>query len=205
MDTKEYQKQYRINNWERIREIEKKSKAKRLSKDVEYNKKRRHANVEKHRAYYRAYNAKNREKLKAYFRKLYPKRKAKLQALRARPVSRIAASCRERVRHCLRREGVEKNQSTFDLIGCSPAFFKTHIESQFTNGMSWDNYGREWEIDHKIPICKFDLLNEVERFQAFHYSNCQPLTKYDNRTKSKRTFEIQKGNPELAQVAQIVN
>jgi 5-methylcytosine-specific restriction endonuclease McrA len=34
---------------------------------------------------------------------------------------------------------------TFDTL-------KQHLESQFRPGMSWDNYGSEWHIDHIVPL-----------------------------------------------------
>ena len=48
--------------------------------------------------------------------------------------------------------------------------------------MNWDNYG-EWEVDHIKPCSSFNLLNEEERKECFHYSNLQPLWKGDNREK----------------------
>lgn len=54
--------------------------------------------------------------------------------------------------------------------------------------MTWDNYGNgdnKWNIDHIIPISKFNLSIESEQFKAFHYTNCQPLW---------HKFNIKKGN-----------
>ena len=41
--------------------------------------------------------------------------------------------------------------------------------------MNWDNYGKMWEIDHIFPL---------SRGGSFHYTNTQPLTILENRTKS---------------------
>lgn len=43
--------------------------------------------------------------------------------------------------------------------------------------MTWDNHGRIWEIDHIKGCCNFDLLNQDEQKECFHYSNLQPLFK----------------------------
>ena len=51
--------------------------------------------------------------------------------------------------------GSIKEQHTIDMLGYSALDLKHHIENQFIEGMSWNNYG-EWEIDHIRPLCTFD-------------------------------------------------
>ena len=60
-----------------------------------------------------------------------------------------------------------------------------HIESQFVDGMSWDNFD-QIEIDHIRPVSSFsDLINNKEqRKVCFNYRNNQPLWMKDNRDKS---------------------
>ena len=41
--------------------------------------------------------------------------------------------------------------SSTDYLGCNIETFEKHIEQQFTEGMSWENYGEQL-IDHKIPL-----------------------------------------------------
>jgi hypothetical protein len=50
--------------------------------------------------------------------------------------------------------------------------------------MNWNNHGIYWEIDHIIPCSRFNLEDEEQQKQCFHYSNLQPLTKTENRQKS---------------------
>ena len=70
-------------------------------------------------------------------------------------------------------------------MGCSTIEFKLHLENNFKDGMSWDNYG-EWEIDHIIPLSSFNLKDRNEFLKAAHYTNMQPLWKAENRSKSNR-------------------
>ena len=77
------------------------------------------------------------------------------------------------------------NLSHLELIGCTHLELKIHIESQFKNGMTFDNYG-DWELDHIYPISKFNLndINEVKK--CFNYKNIQPLWKLENIKKSNK-------------------
>jgi hypothetical protein len=58
---------------------------------------------------------------------------------------------------------------------------RDHLESKFTKGMTWENYGKDgWEIDHIIPIVCFDINGDhtSKAFKAcWSLSNLQPLWK----------------------------
>lgn len=81
--------------------------------------------------------------------------------------------------------GRVKSKRTIELIGCSVEELHDHIEKQFVDGMSWDNYG-EWHVDHIMPCALFDF-NKVEHQQeCFNYKNLQPLWAEDNIRKGKK-------------------
>jgi hypothetical protein len=92
---------------------------------------------------------------------------------------------RSRIRTAL-KNGFKSGSAVRDL-GCSIEEFKLHLESQFADGMTWDNQG-QWHIDHIIPLCKFNLSNREEFLQACHYTNMRPLWAKDNLTRPKSTF-----------------
>lgn len=76
---------------------------------------------------------------------------------------------------------------TPDLLGCTVEEFKRHLENQFVDGMSWDNYGKKgWEIDHIKPLAAFDLTDVEQVKDASHFSNLQPLWISDNREKADK-------------------
>ena len=81
--------------------------------------------------------------------------------------------------------GVVKSARTMELIGCTGQFLRGWLESKFTEGMSWENYGA-WHIDHIRPLARFDLMQEAQQREAFHYTNLQPLWALDNRMKGAR-------------------
>lgn len=82
----------------------------------------------------------------------------------------------------LKRLGTKKESSTIELLGYSALELKNHIEKQFTDGMSWINYGK-WHIDHKKPVSLFDKSEKVAIVNAL--SNLQPLWALDNLKKYK--------------------
>ena len=84
----------------------------------------------------------------------------------------IAGRLRTRLSAAIRR----RSGSTFEIAGCSVAELLQHIESQFTRGMTWDNYGRDgWSINYIKPCVDHDLTEESQRMACFHFSNIQPL------------------------------
>jgi hypothetical protein len=79
--------------------------------------------------------------------------------------------------------GKMSSKRKHELIGCSPAYLKKHIEKQFTPDMTWENRGIVWELDHIIPCCEFRFTRMVDVWDCFHFSNLQPLWKWLNRLK----------------------
>lgn len=74
-------------------------------------------------------------------------------------------------------------------VGCSKETLKTHIESLFKDGMSWENHGKVWHLDHIVPISlgkkDFTLLLKLS-----HYKNLQPLFAVENIRKGDSLPEV---------------
>ena len=118
-----------------------------------------------------------KEYLKSYARK----RRANDPAFRIRG----ALTCR--IRSALR--GLSKSASTIQLTGCTLSEFIRHLESQWADGMSWENYGRgvgNWNVDHIKPCAAFDLTDPLNQQVCFHYSNLRPLWYSENQSKGSR-------------------
>ncbi|MGH7974962.1 MAG: hypothetical protein ACREBR_05525 [bacterium] len=83
-----------------------------------------------------------------------------------------------RLRHRLYEaiKGDYKSGSAVRDLGCSIDFLKQYIESKFQSGMSWDNWGEVWELDHIRELSTFDLTDSNQLKQAVNYTNLQPLT-----------------------------
>lgn len=75
-----------------------------------------------------------------------------------------------------------------ELLGCSLKTFKRHLESQFKDGMCWDNYG-EWHIDHIKPLMNFDMSKKGQQRVAFNYKNTRPMWADENRKRRKKCID----------------
>jgi hypothetical protein len=96
--------------------------------------------------------------------------------------NKITSNLRRRL-----REFTKRKWSDIDLYGCSPKELRQHLESQFTDGMDWGNYGvRGWHIDHVKPCASYDLTDDNQIRECFHYTNLQPLWAEDNIRKRDR-------------------
>ena len=84
----------------------------------------------------------------------------------------------------------QKSQNTMDIIGCSVEELKKHLESTWSEGMSWDNYGvHGWHIDHRLPCASFDHSDELQINQCWNWTNLQAMWAEDNLKKGARIVE----------------
>lgn len=111
---------------------------------------------------------------------------------RADPDKWLGHSLRAAICIQLRRGNAAKVSTTTTLLGCSIPEFREHIERQWSEGMSWANWGRKkgcWQLDHKRPIASFDLTDPAQQLQCFNFRNYQPLWAEDNIRKGARWGE----------------
>lgn len=118
----------------------------------------------------KAYWARNRDRMNAVVAEYH--RTNKHQRLRSRISSRL-------------REKIKKLKSTKEYLGCGGDIevLLKWIEHQFTEEMSWDNYGKHWHLDHVLPINKFNIDDEEEVHICFSWMNMQPLERLANISK----------------------
>lgn len=100
---------------------------------------------------------------------------------------KIRINLRSRFYSALKKQGVNKNCSSIDIVGCTNEELKKHLQYKFTSGMDWFNYGVfGWHIDHIKPCASFDLTDPKQQKECFHYTNLQPLWWYDNLSKGAK-------------------
>lgn len=70
------------------------------------------------------------------------------------------------------------------LVGCCREHLRNHIASQFHSGMSFENHGELWELDHVVPQCAYDLRDPAQRKLCYYYPNLKPMLKSAHRLKA---------------------
>lgn len=69
------------------------------------------------------------------------------------------------------------------MLPYTPSDLKVHLEALFVPGMTWNNYGKAWHIDHIVPQSLFDMTNPVEIAKCWDLTNLMPLWKHLNLMK----------------------
>jgi transposase-like protein len=173
---KEEYKQKREQHLINCREYDKKNKATRVIYDKQYYQE----NKEKNRERNKKYTEENRDKINTY-KKTYSANKRRVDKN-----FQISSNLRGRLYKVITQE----HSSAIDLLGTDLDSFSEYIGNQFHSGMSWDNYGPYWHLDHIKPCSSFNLEDIYEQRKCFHYTNLQPLLVLDNLTKSNKQPNI---------------
>ena len=101
--------------------------------------------------------------------------------------TRIKVLMQNAIRLMIRSSGNKKELRSREYIGCSASFLRGWLEAQFHDGMTWDNYGTVWVVDHIVPLKWWDVGNFPQHlYEASHYSNLQPMLTCDNLIKGAR-------------------
>jgi hypothetical protein len=82
---------------------------------------------------------------------------------------------------------MDKYGHYFEILQYSPEELSIHLENQFTEGMTWENYG-EWHVDHKLPITVFNFqeIGDNEFMRCWGLDNLQPMWADENIRKSNK-------------------
>ena len=74
------------------------------------------------------------------------------------------------------------------LVGYTVEDLIKHLESQFNEKMSWNNWGIYWQIDHIKPksFFKYEKPEDEEFKKCWALENLQPLEKIANLNKGNR-------------------
>jgi len=176
---REYARQWRIEHQEKQREtnrqwyLKNQEYAKGRSKD--WRKKNRNKHIENAIRW----RKENPEKAKEY---------AKITARRIRSTSKgkLNANIKRYIGYSL--HGSKRGRHWETLVGYTVDNLKKHLERQFKRGMTWENYGTCWHIDHKIPITVFNFKKpeDIDFKRCWALNNLQPMWAKENISKGTK-------------------
>lgn len=123
-------------------------------------------------------NSCKRKDLQTYYKHVY--NKIRRERMQSDPEKRLIRSHRNRVWKVLKR----KTQKSIEYLGCDVKQLMIWLSFQFRDGMTMDNYGSFWTLDHVLPLSLFDLNNTEHQTIAFNWKNMQPSV--DNSEKNNK-------------------
>lgn len=90
---------------------------------------------------------------------------------------RLRKNVSRAVNHMLKRKNSNKNGSIMKYLEYNMNDLKNHIEKQFDDKMSWNNYGSYWHIDHIIPqaCLPYALMSDDNFIKCWSLNNLRPL------------------------------
>ena len=176
---KEYKKEYNKQWNEKNKGYYKQWREKNEEYHKEYQKEWREQN--------REYNKKWRERNKEH-RREYEKNWSKAK-YNTDLQHKLTQWSRTQIGRCLNSN---KDKHSFDILGYTPEQLKQRLEMNFKPDMNWENHGTLWHIDHRKPLCKFNLTlpdgtpNYEQIRLANSLANLQPLYVTENLSKGGR-------------------
>lgn len=161
---RERSKRWRLKNPDKVRNIQKKWHLKNKDRA----KKWKLANAEKVRGY--------RKKSKLRYRQTVK--------------GKLCYAMNTRIWKYLKR-GIKAGRRWEDLVGYTADRLKCHLEKQFILGMTWENHGPYWHIDHIIPVSAFNFEKpeDIDFKSCWALKNLRPLLAKENLSKWNKLTE----------------
>lgn len=148
----------------------------------------REANREQLREYYAQYRNQNRETIREQARRWARDnadyRRQKMQ----RPKERL----RHRVSNGILKSLKRAKGGTWEtLVGYTVVELMAHLEGQFLPGMSWENYGHRWHVDHIVPVAAFNYTTpqHIDFKRCWALDNLRPLWAKENIAKGAKLYK----------------
>lgn len=107
------------------------------------------------------------------------------------PLFKLERRLRSRIYSAFMLAGESKQDRTWKYIDCSPSLLKEWLEFQLYDGMTLENYGKIWHIDHVKPCSSFDLSRDEHIKECFCWKNLRPLLANKNLVKSSKTIQFE--------------
>jgi len=168
-----------------------KNREKVLQRTAEYRKDNPELVKKRHQKYYQ----KNKEQIlehQKYRRSLPEVKKMNCEREKKRrnenPSYKIQTNVSRMVRLYLNKNGATKKSRLWSALPYTPQELREHLESQFEDWMTWDNYGTgegKWNIDHIYPqsLLPYDSLEHPNFLKCWELNNLRPLCSLENTSK----------------------
>ncbi len=100
---------------------------------------------------------------------------------------RINKNMSVNIRHSL-KGSPKAGRSWQSLVGYNLDELRKHLEKSFCDGMTWENYGYYWHIDHIIPMSVFnyETPKDIDFKKCWGLKNLQPLEARKNLRKNAK-------------------
>ncbi len=219
-ERKKYRKGYVSKNRDRVSKQNKKYDLEHIEEKKKYNKKYRQKNKDKlredkkrwylehkeeRRESSRKYRKDNKDKIKRYREENKEEKNKYNKKYRSEHRDEINEQCRERWKTDLMFRVNESMSSLmyYSLKGNKEGLhwetlvpyklegLKKWLEDRFLPGMTWDNYGTKWHVDHRRPISSFSFKSHKDlQFQiCWALENLRPMRGKDNLEKGSKIIE----------------
>jgi len=133
---------------------------------------------------------KHTERIVKYRDKIKPKRNlAERERAKTDIQFKLNRNIRSSMCHSLKYNGSKNGRHWEDLVGYTLTDLKKHLQKQFIDGMTWENWGiNGWHIDHVIPISAFNFTDpsHTDFKRCWSLKNLQPLWAFDNISKNDK-------------------
>jgi len=204
---RKYREIHKVEKAETDRRYRKEHKTALTEKKRQY----RESNQGKIAAHKKEYYENNKEAIMAKNQKWFNENPEKQRAMRARYVQTHPEQLKETARKSFQKRystpkgklaltvsagicgslgsGAKSGRHWETLVNFTIDQLKIHLEKQFRDGMTWDNYGKYgWHIDHIIPISAFNFERpeDIDFKICWSLENLQPLEAKKNISKGCR-------------------
>lgn len=136
--------------------------------------------------YHQTYSRINKNKIRQYQNK-YEKEKRSND-----PAFKLRKNCSSLIRIILK--GNKSKSSILEHLPYTMSELKQHLEKQFDDKMTWENYGKYWHIDHIIPQSSFTFtsMSDESFKKCWDLNNLRPLEAIENIRKSNKVSNVPK-------------
>jgi len=111
------------------------------------------------------------------------------RSLRSTEMGRLSSNISRALSRSL--NGKKCEVGAFEMLPYTKKELVSHLERQFSPGMTWENYG-EWHVDHIVPIAAHHYIDHQhpDFVACWSLTNLRPLWASENQSKGKKIISF---------------